>query len=45
MNYDELEPDTLGDERTALSFLISDTDTAYNFIVALAFSQMRLSCE
>ena len=46
MNYDELGLDTLGDERTALFFLISDTDTTYNFIVALAFSQMfNLLCE
>ena len=40
MSYDELELDKLGDEKTALFFLISDTDTTYNFIVALAFSQM-----
>ena len=46
MSYDELGLDTLGDERTALFFLISDTDTTYNFIVALAFSQMfDLLCE
>ena len=46
MSYDELGLDTLGDERTALFFLISDTDTTYNFIVALAFSQMfNLLCE
>jgi len=40
MSYDELELDKLGDEKTALFFLISDTDSTYNFIVALAFSQM-----
>ena len=46
MSYDELELDKLGDEKTALFFLISDTDTTYNFIVALAFSQMfNLLCE
>ena len=46
MSYDELGLDTLGDEMTALFFLISDTDTTYNFIVALAFSQMfNLLCE
>ena len=46
MSYDELGLDTLGDEKTALFFLISDTDTTYNFIVALAFSQMfNLLCE
>ena len=46
MSYDELELVKLGDEKTALFFLISDTDTTYNFIVALAFSQMfNLLCE
>ncbi len=40
MSYDELELDKLGDEKSALFFLISDTDTTYNFLVALAFSQM-----
>ena len=46
MSYDELELDKLGDEKTALFFLISDTDSTYNFIVALAFSQMfNLLCE
>ena len=46
MSYDELELDRLGDEKSALFFLTSDTDTTYNFIVALAFSQMfNLLCE
>ncbi len=46
MSYDELELDRLGDEKTALFFCISDTDSTYNFIVALAFSQMfNLLCE
>ena len=46
MSYDELELDKLGDEKTALFLLISDTDSTYNFIVALAFSQMfNLLCE
>ena len=40
MSYDEMELDRLGDKRTAAFFIISDTDTTYNFIVALAFSQM-----
>ena len=38
--YKRQELDRLGDEKSALFFLISDTDTTYNFIVALAFSQM-----
>ena len=46
MSYDELALDRLGDEKTALFFCISDTDSTYNFIVALAFSQMfNLLCE
>ena len=46
MSYDELELDKLGDEKTALFFCISDTDSTYNFLVALAFSQMfNLLCE
>ena len=46
MGYDEMELDRLGDKRTAAFFIISDTDTTYNFIVALAFSQMfNLLCE
>ena len=46
MSYDELDLDKLGDEKSALFFLISDTDTTYNFLVALAFSQMfNLLCE
>ena len=34
MSYDEMELDKLGDRRTAAFFIISDTDTTYNFIVA-----------
>lgn len=46
MSYDELELDRMGDRRTATFFIISDTDSTYNFIVALAFSQMfNLLCE
>ena len=46
MSYDELELDRLGDEKSALFFLISDTDTTYNFLGALAFSQLfNLLCE
>ena len=46
MSYGEMELDRLGDRRTAAFFIISDTDTTYNFIVALAFSQMfNLLCE
>ena len=40
MSYDELELDRLGDEKSALFFLISDTDTTYNFLVALALESL-----
>ena len=46
MSYDELELDRMGDRKTAAFFVISDTDSTYNFLVALAFSQMfNLLCE
>ena len=46
MSYDELELDRMGDRKTATFFVISDTDSTYNFLVALAFSQMfNLLCE
>ena len=46
MAYDEMELDRMGDRRTATFFCISDTDSTYNFLVALAFSQMfNLLCE
>ena len=46
MGYDELELDRIGDRKTAVFFLISDTMPTYNFLVALAFSQMfNLLCE
>ena len=46
MSYDELELDRIGDRKTAVFFTISDTMPTYNFIVALAFSQMfNLLCE
>lgn len=41
-----MELDRIGDRRTATFFVISDTDSTYNFLVALAFSQMfNLLCE
>ena len=46
ISYDELELDKMGDRKTATFFIISDNDTTYNFIVALAFSQMfNVLCE
>ena len=40
MAYDELDLDRIGDRKTAVFFIISDTTQTYNFLVALAFSQM-----
>ena len=37
--YDELELDTLGDEKTALFIIISDTDASFNFLVSMAYTQ------
>lgn len=46
ISYDEMQLDRMGDRKTATFFIISDTNTTYNFIVALAFSQMfNLLCE
>ena len=46
MGYDELQLDRIGDRKTAVFFIISDTTPTYNFLVALAFSQMfNLLCE
>jgi len=46
MSDDEMELDRIGDRKTAAFFIISDTDPTFNFIVALAFSQMfNLLCE
>ena len=35
MEYDELELDTLGDRKTALFLIMSDTDTTFNFVIAI----------
>lgn len=44
--YDELELDTLGDRKTALFFIISDTDDTFNFLVSMAYTQLfNLLCE
>ena len=40
MEYDELELDTLGDEKTALFVIIPDTDDTFNFIAAMMYTQM-----
>lgn len=44
--YDELELDTLGDRKTALFIIISDTDDTFNFLVSMAYTQLfNLLCE
>lgn len=40
MSYDELELDTLGDKKSALFIVTSDTDSTFDFITALCISQM-----
>ena len=46
MEYDELELNTLGDEKTALFVIISDTDDTFNFVVAIMYSQLfNLLCD
>ena len=46
MEYDELELDTLGDSKTALFVIISDTDSTFNFVAALMYSQLfNLLCD
>lgn len=46
MDYDELELDTLGDRKTALFVITSDTDKTFNFIAAIMYSQMfNLLCD
>jgi type IV secretion system protein VirD4 len=40
MSDDELELDTLGDRKTALFLIMSDTDTTFNFVIAMLQSQL-----
>ena len=45
-SYDELSLDTIGDRRTALFLIMSDTDASFNFLISLAYSQLfNLLCE
>ena len=44
--YDELELDTLGDRKTALFLIMSDTDSTFNFLISMIYSQLfNLLCE
>ena len=44
--YDELELDTLGDQKTALFLIMSDTDDSFNFLIAMCYTQLfNLLCD
>ncbi|PDX81066.1 VirD4-like conjugal transfer protein, CD1115 family [Faecalibacterium prausnitzii] len=44
--YDELQLDTLGDKKTALFLIISDTDSTFNFLISMIYSQLfNLLCD
>lgn len=44
--YDELELDTLGDQKTALFLIMSDTDSTFNFLISMIYTQLfNLLCE
>jgi len=46
MEYDEMELDTLGDRKTALFLIMSDTDSTFNFVIAILQSQLfNLLCD
>lgn len=46
MSYDELELDMLGDRKTALFVIISDTDDTFNFVVSMMYTQLfNLLCD
>lgn len=45
-SYDELELDTLGDRKTALFLIMSDTDGTFNFLISMIYTQLfNLLCE
>ena len=45
-SYDELELDTIGDKRTALFLIMSDTDSTFNFLISMIYTQLfNLLCE
>ena len=44
--YDELQLDTLGDKKTALFLIISDTDSTFNFLISMVYTQLfNLLCD
>ena len=44
--YDELELDTIGDQKTALFLVMSDTDSTFNFLISMIYTQLfNLLCE
>ena len=46
MSYDEMELDMIGDQKTAMFVIISDTDDTFNFVVAIMYTQLfNLLCD
>ena len=44
--YDELQLDTLGDKKTALFLIMSDTDSTFNFLISMVYTQLfNLLCD
>ena len=44
--YDELQLDTIGDKKTALFLIMSDTDATFNFLISMVYTQLfNLLCE
>ena len=42
--YDELALDTLGDRKTALFLIMSDTDSTFNFLISMVYTQLLTFC-
>ena len=45
METDEMELDTIGDRKTALFVIISDTDDTFNFVVSILYTQLMTEDE
>ena len=44
--YDELQLDTLGDKKTVLFLIMSDTDSTFNFLISMVYTQLfNLLCD
>ena len=42
--YDELQLDTLGDKKTALFLIMSDTDSTFNFLISMVYTSFSICC-